>query len=83
MIATIERLYRRPRLRYHIGMPLMPSRSNAFTRRHALAGIGALTLLSAAKPAFAIDPPAKRVADVEAKLGAASASMSAMRPAAC
>lgn len=47
----------------------MPSRSNAFTRRHALAGIGALTLLSAAKPAFAIDPPAKRVADVEAKLG--------------
>lgn len=47
----------------------MPSLSDAFTRRHALAGIGALTLLSATKPAFAIDPPAKRVADVEAKLG--------------
>ncbi|MBS0533412.1 MAG: class A beta-lactamase [Proteobacteria bacterium] len=47
----------------------MPSRSDAFTRRHALAGLGSLTLLAAAQPAFAIDPPAKRVADVETKLG--------------
>ncbi|MCW5687758.1 MAG: class A beta-lactamase [Pseudolabrys sp.] len=47
----------------------MPRYSDALTRRHALAGLGALTLLASAKPAWAIDPPAKRVADLEARLG--------------
>jgi beta-lactamase class A len=47
----------------------MPSRQNAFTRRHALAGLGSLTLLATVSPARAIDPPAKRIADVEARLG--------------
>lgn len=47
----------------------MPFRSDAFTRRHALAGLGSLTLAATMKPAWAIDPPAKRIADLETKLG--------------
>ncbi|MBS0247758.1 MAG: class A beta-lactamase [Proteobacteria bacterium] len=47
----------------------MPSRSDAFTRRRALAGLGSLTFLATLGPARAIEPPAKQVADLEAKLG--------------
>lgn len=46
-----------------------PFRSPALSRRQAVAGLGALPLLAIAAPAFALDPPAQRVASLEKKIG--------------
>lgn len=44
------------------GLPLL-------SRRQALAGLTSLPLIGAMRPAYAIDPPAQRVASVEKKIG--------------
>lgn len=41
----------------------------ALTRRQAVLGLGSLPLLGAVNPAFAIDPPAQRVASLEKRIG--------------